>query len=409
MFGAKNINIWITWLAITFFYVFQYVLRVLPSNIINEFFENFHIQATDVGIFSSIYYFGYAGIHIPLGIWINKYGAKKAISISALVSSLGLLPLICTDNWILVVMGRFFVGAGSAGAALGLFAVVSNNFASKYFATVIGLSVTTGLIGAVFAGAPMCSLMKIIGWKQTMIWILCIGILLSILIYIVSPQHKSDIAKNISTKEGLKILMSNKKVILLSISGGLLLGPLEGFSDAWGVEFFRYVYEYSHLKAASIPQTIYIGMIFGLLLLPILAEKIKSYYNAILICASATALLFFTILYLGCSYLQLQVVIFMLGFFSAYQTLVIYISSNSVPKEYSALSMAFTNMIMMIFGTIFHIAISKSMDLLWSGEVINNTPIYSKETYIHAVLVIPIASIIAIPLVCIARRVKQKI
>ncbi len=406
MLGIKNISVWTTWLVITFFYVFQYVLRVLPSNIINDFFENFQIQATDIGIFSSVYYFGYAGIHIPLGIWINKYGTKNVISLSALISSLGILPLIFTNSWILVVVGRLFVGAGSAGAALGLFTIVSTEFPKKYFATIIGISVTIGLIGAVFAGAPMCSLMKIIGWKKTLIWVFVAGGILSLLIYISAPKHEAN-KTSISTKDGLKLLVSNKKIILISVAGGLLLGTLEGFSDAWGVEFFRAVYQYSHVKAASIPQTVYIGMIFGLLILPILAEKIKSYFNAIMICAAVISASFFVILYLNCSYIHLQILIFILGFVSAYQTLIIYLSANSVPEEYKSLSMAFTNMIMMIFGTIFHVSISKAMDIFWNGEIVNNAPVYSKQVYIYAVLIIPIASIIAIPLLYIAK--KQRI
>ena len=107
------------WLSITMFYCYQYVLRVLPNTIMPELMSQFNIGAAEFGAFAGIYYIGYIIIHVPIGLALSKWGGKLVLPTCILLTSLGLAPLVYSENWNYVLMGRLMVGLGSSAAIVG--------------------------------------------------------------------------------------------------------------------------------------------------------------------------------------------------------------------------------------------------------------------------------------------------
>jgi hypothetical protein len=52
------------WLLAALFYSFQYILRVLPSLMLNDILLRFNIDAEIFGQYSGLYYIGYALAHL---------------------------------------------------------------------------------------------------------------------------------------------------------------------------------------------------------------------------------------------------------------------------------------------------------------------------------------------------------
>ena len=86
--------VWVMWALASFFYAYQYIIRVLPNIMMIDILERFQIDAALFGQYSGLYYIGYAGMHIPLGILLDKYGPKWVLPISIVMTSIGLIPLI---------------------------------------------------------------------------------------------------------------------------------------------------------------------------------------------------------------------------------------------------------------------------------------------------------------------------
>src|ERR1700745_3258580 len=100
-----NITVWLMWLFASFFYCYQYILRVLPNLMMNDILEKFHIDASLFGQYSGLYYIGYAGMHIPLGILLDKYGPKWIMPICMILTVGGVLPLLFADHWVYPTIG----------------------------------------------------------------------------------------------------------------------------------------------------------------------------------------------------------------------------------------------------------------------------------------------------------------
>jgi predicted MFS family arabinose efflux permease len=373
---------WLMWLLASIFYAYQYILRVMPSIMLEDMISRFQIEANAFGQFSGIYYIGYSLMHLPLGIMLDRYGPRKVMTICMLLCVGGSLPIIYSDSWFYPVIGRFFVGAGSSAAILGTFKVIRMMFEEQKFTPMLSLAVSIGLIGAIYGGGPLNYMCQTFGYVIMVQILSCLGIILAAIIYFIIPEVPLSKSENIFSD--IWIVISNRRVLSICIFAGMMVGPVEGFADVWGSIFFKKVYGTSANIAASLPSTIFIGMCFGAPFLGIIAEKI-SHLGTIIISGFLMAAIFCVMLLFKIEILLLSASFIVLGTCCAYQIIAIYYASTCVPERVAGLTNALANMIMMSFGYAFHSIIGYVVTIMGGIE--------SQEALIYGISIVPIALI----------------
>src|SRR5258708_2116876 len=138
---------WFMWFFTVLFFAYQFIMRVFPGLCVSEIMHKFHIDSTDYGLLASMYYYGYAPLHIPIAILLDRFGPRLVVSLCCLVCSLSIFLFFWTENWTLVLLARFLTGAGSAAGFLGASKVISLWFPFHVYARMIGLTFSFGLLG----------------------------------------------------------------------------------------------------------------------------------------------------------------------------------------------------------------------------------------------------------------------
>jgi len=357
-----NITIW---LIASFFYAYQYIIRVMPNIMIDDICQQFDIGAAVFGQFSGIYYIGYSLVHIPVGMMLDRIGPKKVMTGCILLTVAGLLPLLFANHWAYPIMGRFLVGMGSSGAILGIFKIIRMIFSEQRFARMLSLSVTIGLLGAIYGGGPVSYLRELFGYIPVVESFAIGGLMLAAFTYWIIPDTKEVAAR--SPFSDIKEVISTPNVLKTCFFAGCMVGPLEGFADVWGTTYLHEVYGMQKTAASSLLSLIFIGMCFGGPLLSFIAERIKS-YHATIVGAGAVMCIAFLLPPSPVSY-------FAVGVASAYQILAIYKASTYVREEIAGLTTAVANMIIMTFGYGFHTIIGIVTDATGISSAITIIPI----------------------------------
>ena len=372
---------WIVWLIASIFYAYQYVLRVMPNIFMNDIMQQFGIGAGAFGQVSGIYYIGYSLAHLPIGIMLDRYGPKKIMSGCIFMSAAGLIPLFLGEHWSFPIDGRFLTGIGSSAAILGLFKIIRMAFSEAKFARMVSFAATIGLIGAIYGGGPLSWMRNTFGYETVMIVLALVGVALACFTYWIIPDQKTSEEGNVVSD--LKEALSNKKVLLCCFFAGLMVGPLEGFADVWGSAFLKNVYGYEGSSAAVIPSWIFVGMCFGAPVLSFVAEKIGNYLIAIVGAGVAMAAGFSTMLALHVPQFMLSLSFVLVGICCAYQILAIYKATTYAPQRLAGMTSAIANMIIMVFGYVFHATMGGIINALGGPE--------SAHALSYGVAVIPIA------------------
>ena len=385
MFKTKTIA-WVAWMLASIFYAYQYILRVMPNIMLNDIMQQFHIDAAVFGQFSGVYYIGYSLMHLPIGIMLDRYGPRKVMTGCIVMTVIGLLPIILTEQWIYPIIGRAMIGIGSSAAILGTFKIIRMTFSKQHFTRMLSLSVTIGLVGAIYGGSPVSYMSSVLGYKVVVQILAVIGLVLAGVTYVIVPEF--ELTRSSTVLANIKTVLTNRKVILLCFFTGLMLGPLEGFADVWGSEFFKQVYGFDKTTASYLPSMIFMGMCFGSPILGMIAEKTGKYLGTII---GSGVIMFctFTALISGVLTINSITLSFLLvGVCCAYQILAIYKASTYVPEHVVGLTTAVANMIIMIFGYGFHTVI---------GYVITKySDVSVAESFSYGISVIPITLAIGV-------------
>ena len=351
MSTSKSIA-WSIWILASLFYAFQYILRVMPNLMLADLMQQFHIDATIFGQFSGVYYLGYAFMHLPLGIMLDRFGPRKVMTGCILLSVIGILPIIFAEYWLYPVLGRLVLGIGSSAAILGTFKVIRMTFNEKSFTRMLSLSVTIGLMGAIYGGGPVSYLCSQVGYKSVVEIFAVLGLVLALATYLIVPEIKPESGKGIISD--LKAVFTNSKVVAFCCFAGCMVGPLEGFADVWGSAFLGQVYGLDPSIAKSLPSMIFVGMCFGAPILSMIAEKTENYMACIIGAGTVMLVLFSVLILQTLSVRELSISFIIIGICCSYQILAIYKASTYVPERLVGLTTAVANMIIMSFGYVFH-------------------------------------------------------
>ncbi|WP_333023074.1 MFS transporter [Wolbachia endosymbiont of Pentidionis agamae] len=383
------------WLLVSLFYAYQYILRVIPNIIAPELITKFNISVADVGQFGGLYYIGYALAHIPVGLLLDRFGPKNVLPICIILTFTGTLPLIWFDSWFYSIFGRIIVGIGSSASAIGLFKVASMYFAKEKSARMASLSIVIGIIGAVYGGLPLDFLLDKFGWSYVIYVFSAFGCLLALSLFLITPNSSELINEKVNIRD-LKNILCNKYIILVSLFGGFMVGPLEGFADGWVKTFLSEVHGITEDWASSISSVIFIGMGVGSFSLAYLLEKYNNAHYTIIISCSIIMIVSFLLLFFQINNIYIiSVILFIVGFASGYQVVTTYKAISYVNTNLVGMTTAVANMIVMIFGYVFHVGIAKIIDFYWDNKMVAEKPVYGSSLLIKAISIIPICLLIA--------------
>ena len=386
----------VMWLLPLSFFAFQFIFRLWPGLMAQEIRDQFAIDATDFGFMASFYYYGYAGMQIPIAILLDRVGTKYIVSTFAILCGLASLLFTYTDDFYLAVFSRFLIGVGSAVGFLGVSKVISQWFDAKHYGMMVGFSFTVGLMGAIYGGKPVSLLIEQYNWQNVANILAIISIIIGVLSFIIlrSPAgSKKEEIEKFSFSDFTKLFKS-PAIWLLGISNFLMVGSLEGFADVWGVSYMVAAYGMQKAEAAGVLVMIFTGMLFGGPLLTFFANRLGN-YTVISACGFCICLLFaFVFLYSGQDELTLSTIFFIIGIMCCYQVVVFSAGAELVSRQNLGVTVAFLNGVNMLGGSFFHTVIGRCMDFFWTGQYTGNIKNYELSTYKYALSVIPILAFV---------------
>ncbi|MBP9777356.1 MAG: MFS transporter [Alphaproteobacteria bacterium] len=386
---------WVMWFFAALFFAYQFIIRVFLGLCVPEIMHKFQIDATEFGFLSAMYYYGYAGMQIPLAFLLDRFGPRLIVSLCCFTCSAALFLFYWAESWYLVLFARFLIGVGSAAGFLGAFKIISLWFPFPTYARMFALTNTVGLLGAVYGGKPVSHLLVLYGWENVLLIIGTAGLLLTALIAtIIKPYKLSSFYESPSFIKNFRALFSMPILFLIAFGSLLMVGPLEGFADVWGVSYLMEVYSLEKTDASFITSAIFTGMMVGGPLLAYVSEKLKAPTQTISLCGILIAALFAIMLLSngGLSNKVLFLMMFAVGILCCYQVLIFSMGASLVSPKIRNVSIALLNCINMLGGIFFHTIIGALMDVFWTGGASGGQRVYEAISYEYAIWAIPSAA-----------------
>ncbi len=371
------------WSLMCAFFFYQFVARVSPDVMAEDLQQYFNIEASQFGLLVGAFYAGYALMQIPSGVLLDLYGPRYIATALCLVCGCGVFLFSIAESWTTVLIGRFLVGVGAAGAFISTSKLIRMWFEEEKYSRIVGITVAIGLSGAMFGGMPLSYSVDLVGWKSTLFYLSMIGALISLAIFLFVKNpvgFKEDQVEKLDFKAAWQVMIDNK-ILWISLFGALLSGPLYSFAGSWSKTYFGQVYGWSSQDAAAPGSIIYGGMVFGGPMIALLSERFHNYAKLIALSGLLMLGALFGIMYLKLPFAGVAVFLIIIGFFSAYQVLVFGMVTERTPEWLGGTMIGIVNMINMISGIIYPIVFGNLLDAFWQGTMTDNVRFYGEYAF----------------------------
>ena len=123
------------------------------------------LDASRLGFLSSAFFLTFALAQIPVGIAIDRYGARNTLIVSALIAAAGSLLFAMAQTGTGLIAARALIGLGCASFFMAPLAIYARRFPAERFAMLTSLTLGAGSLGTLVATAPLAAISAWIGWR----------------------------------------------------------------------------------------------------------------------------------------------------------------------------------------------------------------------------------------------------
>jgi MFS family permease len=208
------------------------------------------LSPIELGLLSSIYFFCFALIQLPLGVALDRFGPKRCMLVAVGVTVLGCVLFGAAQQAGGLVAARALLGFGTAPFLVAPVALYARWFAPERFSTLAGVHLGLGSLGALVATAPLAFATATFGWRATFfgvaVFATAVGLLTAM---IVSDEPPGD--KAVRHKETLREgVVGIWHVIRTPSIGRVFMVQLSSYPSyvmvvgLWGGPYLTHIYGY---------------------------------------------------------------------------------------------------------------------------------------------------------------------
>lgn len=261
---------WIIWFLGATFYLYEFLLRNMSSVMESLLQTEFHTDATTLGAAIGAYDYVYAPMQIVVGLLLDRFGAKRLLTIACAMCAAGTFFFAYASNLEMIAIGRVLMGFGSSFAFVGSLYQATVWFPARQIALLAGCTTALGMVGEMFE-SPLSKAVNTYGWRDSSIFLAWTGVVLCAIIWFGIPKNPpwiEQIIGNQTTTEGnalkklwqrLVCVIGNPQVWLIAFVGMTLYVPLSAFGVMWGTSYVEALTGASTAYATFLVGLIFIG------------------------------------------------------------------------------------------------------------------------------------------------------
>jgi sugar phosphate permease len=384
------------WGLAALFYLAGFYHRVSPAVMTDELMRAFGIGAGSLGNLSAFYLYFYVAMQIPTGILVDSWGARKLLVAGSITAAIGAFLFGSADHFWVACAGRAIIGGAAAVGWLVLLKLATHWFPARRFATLSGLGLFFGNIGALTAQVPLRLAIQKFSWRPVVFVsaaaVLAVGVLAMLFVkndptddgyssYAPAAVQRKDV-KVWDLLKGFKSIFAHRNTWLIFFAQGGLVGSMLAFTGLWGAPFLRARYGLLPTKAAAVCSVMIVCWAVASPLCGALSDKLGRRKPVCIGGCLLAALGWSAMFYLN----DLPLPVFIgiaafTSFASGANVLGFAFGKESVPAQFLGTISGTTNIGNMMGPTLLQPAIGWILDKKWAGAMTNGVHVYDLHAF----------------------------
>ncbi len=390
-----------------FYAFFQMSMFNVMGPILMEYFS---VSPEKLGVLSASYLIADALLMLPVGLLLDRYPVRKLILVGLAIMVLSTFVITLSTHFALTLTARFLTGAAHAFALLSCFKLISQWFSTEKAGLLMGLTLTIAFIGSSISQAPLNALIELVGWKNALFVNVGVGVIIFAILYhclVTLPQKNSFSHTAFSFSSYWKDVTLAAKNVQNWLSGlyvALLSLPIMLFAALWGYSYLLHAHGLSSSQAATASGMIFISSIIGFSACGWISDHLRQRKRPMILGSLSSCFLAMCIFYVpNLSFLQISILLSLLGFAASTQTIAYPSIVENNPSKLSGISLGIASIIIMLTAAFAQILF---------GVLIENPSVsqgaHGMKDYSTAVKIFPISFGLSLIVACFMKETHCK-
>lgn len=253
-------------------YTLSMFYRVSNAVIAPNLTQDLGLNAETLGILGGAFFYSFTLLQIPLGPMLDRIGPRIVITFFPLIGALGAFLFAFGETFTAAFWGRIMIGVGMACVLMGTMKVFILKFSPEKFATLVGIFVSIGTLGSIFATSPLAYLTSTIGWRTTFILAGGITALLAFFVFWVLGGEKEKDERVVSSSssqpkigilQSIRLVLSSLAFWQIGAIAFFRYGTFIGLQGLWLGPYLIDIKGYSPVQTGNVLILLSIGTIVG--------------------------------------------------------------------------------------------------------------------------------------------------
>ena len=275
---------WFVWGLAATFYFSDYLARVSPGVMHRELQADFGINEVGFTTLTAFFYIPYIIMQIPVGLTVDRIKIRYLLTSRSLITAVGCCVCAMSHGLYMASFARVLIGFSAAFAFISALRLATSWFPPEKLGLLAGLTQALGMLGASAGQAPLSFLVTAVGWRESMVIVSGIFIILAVLLFrfiqdnpvstVVTQKLKQAAETSLSVWASLRRVLSNRQTWLNALYAGFLYAPTTVIGESMGPAYLAYGRGLTVHCAAFAVGLIFIGWVIGGPIFGHLSDKI---------------------------------------------------------------------------------------------------------------------------------------
>lgn len=185
---------YLVWAAATAAYVVAVVHRTSLGVTGLEAADRFGTTASQLALFTVVQLVVYAGAQIPVGVLLDRYGARMLISVGAVMMAVGQLGMAFADSIPLALCARVLIGAGDATTFVSVLRLIAAWFSPRKAPLLSQITGQIAQTGQIISAVPFVIYLHATSWSSAFSLLGACGVAAAIwvVLFVRNQPHGQD-------------------------------------------------------------------------------------------------------------------------------------------------------------------------------------------------------------------------
>ena len=257
-------------------YFLSYLFRTVNAVIAPDLARDVGVDPASLGLLTSAYFLAFAAFQLPLGLLLDRYGARRVEATLLLFAAAGALIFARAETLTGLMLGRALIGLGVSACLMAAFKSFTLWFPPERLPLANGIQMISGGIGALAATTPVELSLQLTDWRGVFLILAGVTVVAAACVFFIVPE-KAEAHSGESLGEqltGIKQVFTSKVFWAIAPWAVAAQAAYLSIIGLWSGPWLRDVAHFDRMAVANTLMGVSIAMITGYLTFGALAERL---------------------------------------------------------------------------------------------------------------------------------------